>query len=80
MYPRWAGETVVSEEIDEASSSLAKMVWTFQMILAGKLSNPDDEADFQVKIYKKISPETTKCIIASTHCLNCAIHEIGPSV
>ena len=80
MDPQWAGETFRSEERDEVFSRLANMVWAFQRILAGKLSNWDDEADFQSKIYKSIVPENSKVVIAATHRPNHAMHNIITSV
>ena len=64
-------------EIDEAFIRLVKMVWYFHMILARQLPNPEDEAAFQAKLYRKIDPETTKDIIVATHCPNCAMHKIS---
>ena len=67
-------------EIDEAFIRLVKMVWDFHMILARQLSNPEDEAAFQAKLYKKIDPETAKAIIAATNCPNRAMYDISTSV
>ena len=44
------------------------------------MSNPDDKAAFQDKIYEKIDPETAKAIIAATHHPNRAMHKISISV
>ena len=74
------GEIFISEEIDEVFSRLSNMLWAFQRILAGKLSNWDDEAELQSKIYKNIFPETSKAVIVATHCPNHAMHNIITSV
>ena len=55
------------------------MVWAFLRSLAGQLSNPDDEAYFQAKLYKNINPGTTKASIAATCRPNCAMHNISTS-
>ena len=57
-------------------SILNKMVWDFQRIPSGKLSNPDDKAAFQAKLYEKINPDTNKAIISATHHPNCAMDDI----
>ena len=67
---RWIGVKVSAEEIDEEFSSLLKMVWAFQRSLAEKLSNQDNEAKLQVDLYKNINPDSSKTIIAATHCPN----------
>ena len=58
-------------------SQLANMVLDFQRILVGKLSNPDNKAVFQSKLFEKIDPETAKAIIESNHCPNWAIQDIS---
>ena len=63
MDPRWAGETVLTEDRDEVLSRLANIVWLFKRIISILLSNPDDEAAFQAEIYKKIEPKTANAII-----------------
>ena len=80
MYLQWVGDTVSAEEIDEAFSRLVKMVWDFQISLARKLSNLDDEVVLQAEIYENISPDTTKAIISGTHRPNRAMHKISTSV
>ena len=76
MVPCWVGETASAEEIDEALSQLANMLWDFQRRLAGKWSNPDNNAAFQAKLYKNIDPDTAKAIIEGTHHPNRAMHKI----
>ena len=56
------------------------MVWAFQRSLARQLSNLDDEAAFQVDLYKNIEPGTSKTIIAETYSPIWAIHKIRTSV
>ena len=68
MDPRWAGETVRSEEIDDALSQLAKMVWAFHSIIAGQFSNPDYKAAFQAELYEHINPNTARAIVVATRC------------
>ena len=80
MDPQWAGETVSAEERDEAVSQLDNIVWYFQRILAGKLSNPDNEAAFQPELHKNIYPETDKAIIVATCRPNRSMYEIRTSV
>ena len=74
------GETVSAAEIDEVLSLLAKLVWYFYRILAGKLSNPDNKAEFQADLYEKMDPETAKYIISANHLPNRAMHELSTSV
>ena len=50
------------------------IVWAFQRILDGKMSNLDEEAVFQSELYKNIDPNTAKAIIAATHLPNCDMH------
>ena len=52
------------------------MVWPFKRRLAGKLSNPNNEAAFQAELYRNIDSETNKTIIAVTHIPNRAMHKI----
>ena len=73
------GGWVSTKERDEELSWLSKMVWAFLRSLAGQLSNPDDEAYFQAKLYKNINPGTTKASIAATCRPNCAMHNISTS-
>ena len=80
MDPRWAWKTVISKERDEAFSQYAKMFWSFQRSLSGKFSNPDNEAAFLAELYKNIDPNTSKAIIAATHCTNQAMEDIITSV
>ena len=54
-------------------SRLANIVWAFQRILAGQMSNLYEEAVFQAQLYKNIDPDTAKAIIAETHIPNCAM-------
>ena len=69
-----------AEEKDEALSILAKIVWAFHRSLAVKVFNPDDKAEIQAKLYKKMDPETVNDIIAETHCLNSSMHTISTLV
>ena len=80
MDPRWAGETLLTEDRDEVLSRLANIVWLFKRIISILLSNPDDEAAFQAEIYKKIEPKTANAIISATNCPNRAMHDISTSV
>ena len=79
MEPRLTGETVSAEERDGVLIRLVKMVWAFQRSLAGQLSNMDNNAELQAKLYKNINPETAKVMSAEIHCPNCAMHEIRTS-
>ena len=80
MELRWKWKTVIAEDIDEALSVLANMVWVFQRILSGQFSNLDDEAAFQAELYKNIYPETARGIIAATHRHNRVIRNISDRI
>ena len=71
---------MIAEDIDEALSVLANMVWVFQRILSGQFSNLDDEAAFQAELYKNIYPETARDIIAATHRHNRVIRNISDRI
>ena len=67
-------------ERDEALSLLAKMVWVFQRIISGQLSNLDNDAAFQADLYENIDPKNSKAITAAIHHPNFAMHKISISV
>ena len=77
MDPRWVGDTVSTEYRDEALSQLVKILWAFQRSLSRQLSNPEDKAAFQAKLYKNIYPETAKVVIAAYHHLDRAMRKIS---
>ena len=77
MVPQWVGETLSGEERYEVLSRLVNMAWAYQISLARKWSNPDDEASFQTKLYKNINPDTAKANIAATCRPNHAMHNIS---
>ena len=80
MYPWWAGETLISDKRYEVMSLLDNILWAFKNVLAGKLSNWDDEAAFQAGLYENIDPETTKAIISAIHRPNSSMQKINTSV
>ena len=53
------------------------MVWDFQRIIAGKISNLEDEAAFQADLYKNIDPRTAREIIAVTNHTNRDMQKIS---
>ena len=71
---------MISEERDEELNQLAKMVWDFQIILARKLYNPNDKAEFQAELNENIDPDTFKPIISETHRPNYVMQKISISV
>ena len=78
--PRWVWETVREVERDESLSLLANMVWIFQKIVSGQLSNLYNVSAFQADLYENIDPKNSRAIIAATHHPNCAMHKISISV
>ena len=79
MDLRWTGEIETTEDRDEASILLVKIVWAFQRIRDRQLSNLDDDSVFQDEIYKNIDPKTANAIIVATHCPKSAMHNISTS-
>ena len=69
-----------AEEIDGYLSRLDNMIWDFQRSLSEIFPNPNDEGEFQSKLYKNIYPETVKAIIAETRQPSNVMHKIITSV